>query len=263
MSDPVVFITGASSGIGAAVAREYAKRGYRVALCARRKDRIDELSHGLGGQERAQALECDVTLKEDLEAAVAEVKNKYGRIDVVFANAGYGRAGSFEKLTVDDYRKQFETNVFGVLNTIYATLDLLKASKGKLALVGSVNSYVSEPKKTPYSMSKFAVRALAEGLYWEMLPLGVSVSLICPGLVESEIRKLDKNGILSENATEQAPAFLIMPARKAATQIVEAIEKREKEKVITAHGKLAVFLQRHMPITLTPLFRDAKAFSRK
>lgn len=258
----VVFITGASSGIGESLAYEYAKRGYRLVLSARRMDRLAEIELKLKEQTEVMIAECDVCKVEDLKRVVSEAVAKFGRLDVVIANAGFGVAARFEKLSLDDYRRQFETNVFGVLATIQATLGELKKNQGRLALVGSANSYISEPKKTPYCMSKFAVKALADGLYWELQPQGVSVTLICPGLVESEIRKVDKAGHYDETAKDPAPAFLIMPREKAAKQIVSAIEARKKELVVAWHAKIAVWLQRYFPAFLTPLFKGGKAVSR-
>ncbi len=258
----VVFITGASSGIGEAMAREYFKKGHSLVLCARRLDRLTQLAQELGSSERILAIECDVCNEESLKQAVEKTLQHFGQIDVVIANAGFGIAGRIETLKVEDYRRQFETNVYAVIITIQLTLESLKKSKGSLVLIGSANSYISEPKKTPYCMSKFAIKALADGLYWELKPQEVSVTLICPGLVESEIRKVDKAGVYQETAKDPAPDFLIMPVATAARQIVSAIEARKKEAVITAHAKLAVWLQRHFPVVLTPLFKGGKAVSR-
>ena len=110
----MVFITGASSGIGEYLAREYTRRGARTVLVARRTDRIASLAHELG---ESLAVAGDVTRDGDLEAAVGRALERFGRIDVVIANAGFGVDGTFDTLALDDYRRQFETNVFGVLRT--------------------------------------------------------------------------------------------------------------------------------------------------
>lgn len=262
----IAFITGASSGIGHAVALEFSGRGYNLVLCARRTDRLIALESLIKKQHpkvATLAISCDVRDPKSLQEAVRQAKEKFGKIDIVYANAGYGVAGRFERLKVEDFRNQFETNVFGVLNTIYATLADIKESKGQLVLMGSANSYVAEPKKSPYCMSKFAIKALADSLRWELKPLGVSVTLICPGMVDSEIRRVDNQGNFHSDAKDPAPKRLILSAEKAAHQIVDAIESRKKEKLITFHGALAVLAQRFAPSLLTPILKQGKSVSRK
>jgi short-subunit dehydrogenase len=243
-----VLITGASSGIGAALAREFTRQGADLVLAARRVDRLEALRAEL---ERigasATVVRCDVTVDGDLERAAAAARQRFGRIDVVVANAGFGVAGPVERLTLADYRRQFETNVFGVLRTIHATLGDLRRSRGRLVVMGSVSGHVSTPGASAYAMSKFAVRALAEALGHELAADGVSVTLISPGFVESEIRRVDNQGVLRAAADEPMPPRLIMPAARAARQIVRAVARRRREAVITGHGKVAVFLQRHAP----------------
>ena len=250
---PVILILGASSGIGAALAREYARRGAIVALAARRAERITQLAGELGGAPRALAIPCDVTRDGDCERAVAQTVAAFGRLDVLIANAGIGAAGTFEELTLADYRRVFETNVFGVLRGLKAGIAELKKSRGRFAIVGSVAGYVSSPGTSAYSMSKFAVRALAIALRHELRGSGVSVTHIAPGFVDSEIRKVDNAGVYHPEDPDPAPPWLVMPAEKAARQIATAIQRRKKEQVITAHGKFAVFLQRHAPAIMDRL----------
>ena len=241
-------ITGASSGIGAGLAREFASRGADLILVARRGDRLTALATELArGGRRALAVTADVTVDGDLDAAVGWARAAVGRLDVVVANAGFGVVGAVERLTLDDYRRQFETNIFGVLRTVHATLADLKASRGRLVIIGSVAGYVATPGSSPYSMSKFAVRALAEALGHELAPSGVSVTLVSPGYVDSEIRRVDNAGRLQASAREPVPTWLLVPTARAARQIVRAIARRRREVVITGHGKLAVFMQRHAP----------------
>jgi len=242
----VVFITGASSGIGAGLAREFAARGASLALAARRKDRLDELKLELEDQGgKALTLECDVTQESDQVGAVKTTMDEFGRLDVAVANAGFGVGGRVDKLGIDDFRRQFDTNVFGVLRTINATLPRLKQSRGTMVLMGSVSGHLSGPTLAPYSMSKYAVRALAEAMHGELEPQGVRTVLISPGFVESDIRRVDNKGIVHPDAKEQVPRWLIMPIEKAARQMVDAIGAGKREVVITMHGKAAVFLNRH------------------
>jgi short-subunit dehydrogenase len=244
----VVFITGASSGIGAALAREFARAGADVALAARRVDRLAQLAAEIVATgRRALVLPCDVTVDGDLERTAARTRETLGRIDVVVANAGFGVVGRLESLTLEDYRYQFETNLFGVLRTIYATLGDVKKARGRLVLLGSVSGHVGLPGSTAYTMSKFAVRGLAESLAHELAPHGVAVTLITPGFVESEIRQVDNRGVWHAEAAGKLPTLLVMPAATAARHIVRAVARRRREAIITRHGRLTVFLQRHVP----------------
>lgn len=244
----VVVITGASSGIGDALAREYAARGARLALLARRMDRLEDICRTIadsGGE--AFAARADVTVDGDVEAAIAEAERRYGRVDVVVANAGFSVSGPFERLSLEDYRRQFETNVFGVLRTAYAALEPLKRSRGSFAAVGSVSGYLSVPGTTPYSMSKYAVRALCEGLWAELDKHGIAVTHVGPGFVASEIRQVDNTGVWQPDRSDFVPRWLAMSSQTAARHIANGIQRRRREVIVTGHGKLAISAVRHTP----------------
>jgi uncharacterized protein len=252
-----VFITGASSGIGAALAREFAREGGDVALVARRRDRLEALAAEIGAMgRRSVVVPCDVTKDGDLDRAATAARTALGKLDVVVANAGFGVTGALETLSADDYRRQFETNVFGVLRTVYATLEDLKKTRGRLVLIGSVSGHVGVPGSSAYSMSKFAVRGLAASLAHELAPYGVAVTLISPGFVESEIRQVDNRGVWRATPPPRPiPALLVMATPTAARKIVSAVARRRREAVITVFGKTVVFLQRHLPGLLAQIIR--------
>lgn len=264
LNGKVAFITGASSGIGAAMAREFARRGADVALLARRWERLEALALEVRARgRRALSIRCDVTSDEDLEKAVEATLEELGRIDWVVANAGFGVAGAVHKLTLEDYRRQFETNIFGVLRAVQATREALIASRGSLAIMGSVMSFLSLPAGSPYAMSKHAVRALAGSLRAEMAKHGVGVTLLAPGFVVSEIRQVDNQGQHHETARDKIPRWLSMDTDKAAKKLVTAVIKRKREAVITGHGKSVVFLERHFPWFVAFLVRAARVDKRR
>jgi NAD(P)-dependent dehydrogenase (short-subunit alcohol dehydrogenase family) len=251
-----VLITGASSGIGAELARAFAREGASVSMLARRLDRLQQLQQEIARQGgKALALECDVTDRASIDSAVTRTIDAFGGIDVAVANAGFGVSGDFAKLSTDDFRRQFDTNYFGVLDTVFAVLPHLEKSRGRLALVSSIMGRVGMPASSAYGSSKFAVSGLAECLYFDLADRGISVTCIEPGLVESNIRKTDNRGVVKESRKDPAPALLIMPARKAARTIVNAIYRRKFHAVITGHGKLIVFLARHFPRTVRLVMR--------
>ena len=158
---PVVFITGASSGIGESLARHYMREGAGLALCARRTNRLEALVEEARALDvEAVAIPCDVTSQEEVDRAVAVALRRYGRIDTVYANAGVAISGPFASLTQQDYERQFDTNVWGVLRTARATIPALARTRGRFAVVGSMMSYLSPANSSAYSMGKSAVRSL-------------------------------------------------------------------------------------------------------
>jgi short-subunit dehydrogenase len=243
-----VLITGASSGIGRALALELARQGADVALCARREERLRELEREIAGLgRRALALRCDVTRDGDCEAAVSAARGAFGKLDAAIANAGFGVSGRVDALSIDDFRRQLDTNVLGVVRCVQAALPALRETRGQLALMGSVASYASGPRASAYGMSKFAVRALADALRAEVAHQGVSVTLINPGFVESEIRQVDNRGLRDASGPEPVSSLLLMPAATAAREIARAVERRRAEVSITAHGALRIGIARHAP----------------
>ena len=214
------------------------------------------------GGARAFAVRCDVTVDGDPERAVAAAHERFGPVDVVVANAGFGVVGPVALLTLDDYRRQFETNVFGVLRTIYAALPDVRRRRGRIAIVGSVSGHIATPGSSPYAMSKFAVRAFAEALGHELARSGVSVTLVSPGFVTSELRHIDNQGVLRAERSDPAPRFLVVSADRAARTIVRAIARRRREVVVTGHGKFFVFVHRHAPWLTSAVIRTFGVRSR-
>src|SRR3954467_1241771 len=157
--DPVLLITGASSGIGAATARAAAQRGYRLVLGARSADKLEELATELGGDERARALATDATRGEDNEAIVQAALDGFGRLDVVFANAGFGAKRGWLEETPEYWRDMVLTNVLGAAYTVRAAIPAIKDSKGHILITGSVAGRRALPGSL-YSATKWAVTAM-------------------------------------------------------------------------------------------------------
>ena len=247
-ADKVAWITGASSGIGRELARELARAGADVALSARRADRIEALAEELRASGvRAIALPCDVTQESSVEQAVTKAVAELGRLDIAIANAGFGVSGSIESLSIEDWRRQLDTNVIGLVATARYALPHLRATRGRLALVGSVSSMVPTAGNGAYSASKYAVRAIGQTLSLELAGSGVSCTTLHPGFVASEIAQVDNAGRFSAERKDKRPAALMWPADRAAKVMVDAIEGRRREYTFTVHGKLGAFLGRHLP----------------
>lgn len=244
-----VLVTGASSGIGEELAWQLGRAGAHLTLMARRSERLEALGARLAaaGAPAPLLLTGDVTHEGDVERAVAQGVQHWGRLDVAVANAGFGVVGRFDRLGLDDYRRQFETNVFGVIRTLHAALPEVRKASGHLVILGSVAGWVATPGTSPYTMSKFAIRALANAITPELAVAGVKVTLVSPGFVESEIRRVDNQGVFQAGAPEPMPAWLLVGREKAARQILRAIARGRREVIVTGHGRLFVALERFAP----------------
>jgi len=188
-TDPVLIITGASSGIGAATARAAADAGYRLVLGARREDALSELAGDLGGVERAIAVRCDVTEWEDNERLAATAIESFGGFDAVFANAGFGATRGFLEESPEQWRSMVLTNVLGVAYTIRATLPhLLERDAGHYLITSSVAGRRALPGSL-YSATKHAATALGESLRTELRQMrennSIRVTVIEPGTVDT------------------------------------------------------------------------------
>ena len=186
---PVLVVTGASSGIGAATARAAAGEGYRVVLAARRADELEQLAAELGGEEKALALTCDVTEWDQVEALAKNAIDGFGRIDAVFANAGFGATRGFLEESPEQWRAMVLTNVLGVAYTIRATLPhLLERGDGHFLITGSVAGRRALPGSL-YSATKWAVTGIGESLRQELRQMhenhAIRVTLIEPGMVDT------------------------------------------------------------------------------
>lgn len=248
LDNRVVLITGAASGIGAALTLECARLGANLVLFDRRARRLREVARHVRAQGRDVLIRHgDVARPGDLSRLASAARKRFGRLDMVVADAGFEVTGQFEDLRLSDFRRQFETNVFGVLHTVYATLDDLKRSRGSLALVGSLLGQVALPGTSAYAMSKFAITALARVLRFELAVAGVSVTLVSPGNVATNIRRVDNRNVLHPDAEDPLPSWLMMSPEVAARLIVQAVMHRRSEVVLTRLARISLLAERLAP----------------
>lgn len=187
----IIVITGASSGLGEATARRLSEQGATVVLAARRSDRITALAEELKGLGRqALAVTTDVTKVEQVQALVDATAQTYGRIDVMINNAGLMPHSPLERLKIDDWNAMIDVNLKGVLYGIAAALPYMKKQKsGHFVNVSSVAGHKVRPGAAVYAATKFAVRALSEGLRQEVKPYNIRTTVISPGAVATELPK--------------------------------------------------------------------------
>lgn len=203
-TERVFLITGASGGIGEATARHATAAGYRVVLAARSTEKLESLAEELGGL----AVTCDVTEWAEQEAMVARALAEYGRIDVAFANAGFGAKRGFKTETPEHWRAMVLTNVYGAALTIRACVDALVETKGHLILTSSLAGRRALPGSI-YSATKFAVTSLGEGARLELNGTGVRVTLIEPGMVDTPFFDERPVGMLEPDDVARAVMFAV------------------------------------------------------
>lgn len=215
----VVLITGASSGIGEATARMLVARGAKVVLGARRQDRLSALADEFG--ESAAALTTDVTEDDDVRALVQLAVDRFGRLDCVFANAGFGGGGTVAAGDPSVWKPMILTNVYGVAITLhYAVPHLLQSEDGHLILISSIAGYQTPKDRNHiYSATKFAVRALADGLRKELLGQ-VRVTMLAPGMVDTEFGDWPEGAMTADDIANLVVFALEQPPRLALNEIL-------------------------------------------
>jgi NADP-dependent 3-hydroxy acid dehydrogenase YdfG len=207
--EPVLVITGASSGIGAATAHRATEFGMRVALAARSTSRLDELAAELGGQDKALPISCDVTSWDDQIALVQRTVDHFGRMDAFFANAGFGAQRGFLSESVEHWKAMIDTNVYGCALSIRAALGRFREQgSGHMLLTSSVAGRRALPGSL-YSATKWAVSAMGESLRAEVADTPIKVTLIEPGAVDTPFFDSPPQGALESDDVARAVMFAL------------------------------------------------------
>jgi short-subunit dehydrogenase len=212
-----VWVTGASSGIGAALVRELAGRGCRVAASARRADRLEELAASAPGE--VIAVPADVTDRAAMLAAAESVRERFGAIDLAVLNAAYWGQFSVEAWDTDVIRRHFDTNVIGMVHGVEAVLaDMRRRRSGAIAGVASLAGFRGFPKSEAYGATKAAEINMLESLRIDLRPLGISVHTVCPGFVRTDL-----------TAKNTFPMPFMLDADDAARRIARGLERGKAE----------------------------------
>ncbi|GET28653.1 SDR family oxidoreductase [Prolixibacter sp. SD074] len=253
MKNKVVIITGASSGIGKALAIEFASRGAKLVLGARRTDRLAGLEKGLPGTE-ILSVKTDVSVEADCRNLIEQAVSHFGHIDVLINNAGISMRANFEEMDLEVMHRVMDVNFYGTVYCTKYALPYLLQSRGSLVGVISIAGHVGLPGRTAYSASKFAVRGFLDTVRIENLKKGLHVLVAAPGFTASEVRK----SALTANGTSQGETprneEKMMSAEECATHIANAVKKRKRQLILTfVEGKFTVFLGRFFPSLLDKL----------
>ncbi len=247
VTNPVVVITGASAGIGAATARLFGQRGARVVLAARRVGRLETLAQEIraAGAE-ALVIPADLSQLADIQNLVQHTLAHFGRIDVLFNNAGFGRLDWLENLDpVKDIEAQLAVNVLGVVQTTRAVLPSMQQQRrGHIINMASMAGLVGTPTYSIYAASKFAVRGFSEALRREVTPWGVRVSVIYPGGVATEFAA---HAGIRRKTRVTTPRWLLLTPADVARAVVRLTERPRAEVVIPFGWRFSVWLNQVLP----------------
>ena len=249
MKNKVVIITGASSGIGMACAKEFARRGAYLSLAARNIEVLDALAKELIMQGcKVITSKTDVSNANDCLTLVRNTVKTFGKIDILVNNAGISMRALFKDVDLEVLKKLMDVNFWGTVYCTKFAFPYLLASKGSVVGISSIAGYVGLPARTGYSASKFAITGFLETLRTENLKTGLHVLIAAPGFTATNIRK----SALTANGTEQRETprdeCKMMKSEKVALHIAKAIEKRKKKIILTFYeGKLNVFVNKWFP----------------
>jgi len=260
MKDKVVIITGASSGIGKALAFSFGLEGAKIAITGRKEAPLLEVSQELTqkGIENL-AVVSDVSLEADTIEMVEKTIEKYGKIDILINNAGISMRSMFEDCDLNVIKTVMDINFYG---TVYATkyaLPYIKASKGSIVGVSSIAGYRGLPVRSGYSASKFAVNGFLEALRTELLHTGVHVLTACPGFTASNIRvsSLGSNG--NSKGESMRDEGKMMSSEEVANKILKAVKNRDRDMVLTLQGKAIILINKLFPALADKLTFNALA----
>jgi short-subunit dehydrogenase len=238
-------ITGASQGIGKALAEEAARRGARILAVARSADHLNELAGCIRAQRgQVEVVPADITNPDDRRHMVKAASDHFGGLDLLVNNAGIGATGHFSEASPERLRRIMEVNFFGVTETTRACLPLLR--QGRQPAIVNISSIAGKrgiPARSEYSASKFAVQGFSEALRAELAKDGIDVLVVCPGLTRTNFSQ----NMLEQKARLPMDHLRGMTAEQAAAAILRAIERGRREVCLTASGKLIVLVSRFLP----------------
>lgn len=254
LKNKVIIITGASSGIGKALAEESVKSGMKVVLAARRLDIMETFTtEQQWNPDDFLLVKTDVAVESDCRRLIDQTVEKFGRIDILVNNAGVSMRALFTQLDLDVIRKLMDINFWGTIYCCYYAMPWILKSNGSIVGVSSVAGYKGLPARTGYSASKFAIRGFLETLRAENLKNDVHIMNVCPGFTASNIRKTALNGNGNTQGESPRNENSMMTAQEVALHILKGIRKRKRTIILTNVGKLTVLLSKFFPALVDKL----------
>ncbi|MEW6240958.1 MAG: SDR family oxidoreductase [Chloroflexota bacterium] len=249
VKEKVAIVTGASSGIGEATAREFGREGAKVVLAARRVDRLEVLAKEIEGMHTGAetlVVQADLSKLEDIQSMIDQTLNRFGRIDILINNAGFGRLDWLEKLDpVKDIQAQIDVNVMGVIQTTRQVLPvMIRQRAGSIVNMCSMAGLVGTPTYTIYAASKHAVHGFSEALRREVKPWGIDVSLIYPGGVVTEF---GQHAGIKRKTKATTPRFMLLTAEQVGRAVVKLVRRSRGMWIIPWQWGVTSFLNKFWP----------------
>ncbi|MDQ1772452.1 SDR family oxidoreductase [Labilibaculum sp. A4] len=255
MKQKIVVITGASSGIGKALALEFASRGSKIVLAARNLEKLKEVEESilaLGNE--VLAVKTDVSVEEDCKNLITETVNRFGGVDVLINNAGISMRALFTDLDLSVIKNLMDVNFWGTVYCTKFAMPYIAKSKGSVVGVISIAGYIGLPARSGYSASKYAIRGFLDTLRVENLKTGVHVLVAAPGFTASNVRNVALTADGSMQGETPRDESKMMSAEECARLIAIAVVKRKRELIMTfMEGKLTVWLKKWFPSLLEKL----------
>jgi short-subunit dehydrogenase len=248
MKDKVVIVTGASSGIGLAMAKEFAIRNSKVVMAARSEDKLKQIESELRKKGlEAYAVRTDVSNKDDCRNLVEKTLEKYGRIDILINNAGISMRALFDNVDIEVLRQIMEVNFWGTVYCSKYALPSLIKSGGSLVAVSSIAGFQGLPGRTGYSASKFALHGLLESIRIENLKKGLHVMILTAGFTKSDIRRRALNKYGEPQGYTPRDEDRHMKPEHVARALIKALRKKKRHKIMTLEGQLLALFKRIIP----------------
>ena len=249
MKGKLSIITGASSGIGKALAYELASKGSNIVIVARRDKLLQEVANDIKNTYNTEVLivKADVSISEDCKIIIDKTIERFGKIDILINNAGISQRAMFDELELDVIKKVMDVNYWGTVNTTKYALAYIKKSKGSIVAISSISGFSPLPARTGYCSSKYAIHGFMESLRIENLKNGVHIMVAAPEYVASEIREHALMNDGKEQGISPREEKEMLTAEYVAARIVKGIKKRRRTMVIGKKGAIAVGVSRFFP----------------
>jgi len=255
MENKVIIITGASSGIGLACAREFAQRGANLSLGARNKEALESIKTELINKgHKVIVTPTDVSKEEDCRHLIDETIKQFGKIDILINNAGISMRALFKDVEIDVLKRLMDVNFWGAVYCTKQALPYLLSAKGSVVGISSIAGFIGLPGRTGYSASKFAMHGFLETLRTENLKTGLHVLIAAPGFTASNVRKVALTANGEQQGETPRSEDKMMSAEAVAKHLANAIKKRKRTLILTfVEGKLTVFLRKWLPSLIDKL----------